>query len=107
MKRYIRSNTAPEVTVLYYWYDRGEIRNTPDEEIIFNAIRNHDFETFMKMRKKYPPDTSSKKFNGTPDTFTYFPDTAAVYEGDDLVGYIDITKRENFNKIDDTDFEWG
>lgn len=86
--------------VIYYWYDRGEIRDTPDEKIIMDAILNHDFDTFMKMYHKYPKDNVTG--------FVYFPDCATVFDEDDmLIGKIDITIPENFNKIDDTDYEWG
>ena len=87
--------------VTYYWYDRGEIRGTEDEKIIENAIESHDFETFVKMREKYPPDTD--------EGFEYFPDEAAVYDimKEDFIDWIDITNPENFNLIDENEYEWG
>ena len=98
-----------DISIIYYWYDRGEIRDTSDEKIIMDAIRNHDFDTFLKMREKYPPDPVSKNFgeDEPSHTFVYFPDTASVYENDEYIGEIDILNRSNFNRIDDTDFEWG
>ena len=87
--------------VIYYWYDRGELRKNGDAEIAMNAILNHDFDTFMKLREKYPPDPDGE--------FIYFPDHASVYdsETEEIIDQIDVTIPENFNKIDDTDYEWG
>lgn len=87
--------------VIYCWYDRGEIRGTKDEKIIEKAIESHDFETFMKMREKYPPDADGM--------FTYFPDKAGVYDliKEDFVDWIDITDSKNFKLIEENDYEWG
>ena len=87
--------------VIYYWYDRGEIRGTDDMEIIEKAFETHDFEMFMKMREKYPPDDEG--------LFTYFPDEAGVYDlvKEDLVDWIDITDPNNFKLIYENDYEWG
>ena len=90
-----------EQVVIYYWYDRGEIRGTEDEKIIEKAIESGDYETFMKMREKYPPDADGM--------FTYFPDEACVYDliKEDFVDWIDITDPDNFKLIDENDYEWG
>ena len=96
MKRMIKDKNE---VVTYYWYDAGIIRNTPDQKIIENAFKNHDFETFMKMRTKYP----------ATNEFTFFPDVATVYDlkKDEYLGELDITTPENFKKIDEVHFEWG
>lgn len=88
-------------SILYYWYDNGVLRKNGDAEKVEQAIRSHDFETFMKFRDKYPNDPKND--------IIFFSDKAVVYDNDteEIIKYIDITTPENFNKIDDTDYEWG
>ncbi len=94
MKRRLK-NTV----VIYYWYDRGEIRNTDDFIKLQTAFENHDFEAFKKITSKYSSD----------EEFTYFPGTAAVFDVDteEIVDHINIMNPEGFSKIDDNDYEWG
>lgn len=104
MKRYIRASNNKEFGVHYQYYDHLEIRNTPDEKELERIFKNHDFEGFKKMVKKYPSYIDSQGYE-----VVYFPETAFVYDNstDDFVGEINIMNKENFNKIDSAEFECG
>ena len=58
----------------------------------------------MRLVKKYPPYTAE---DGEKEV--YFPEYAHVFdeETDEEIGKINIMNRENFNKIDSSDYECG
>ena len=84
--------------VFYYWYHHGLAWNPHgskpynDYKRIQLFLDGHDYERFMKMKAEYPD---------------CLPDTASVYNGDNLVEFIDITIPENFMKITYSECECG
>ena len=44
----------PDCSVIYYWYDHLVLRDNGDAKIITEAISKGDFETFCKIKNKYP-----------------------------------------------------
>lgn len=86
-----------KAVVVYLWYDHCELRSNGDAKKVQDAIKSHDFEAFMEIKKKY------QKKNG----LTYFPETAFVFFNDEIVGEIEITKKDGFMLIDESDYECG
>ena len=95
----LANQITKEQQIIYYWYDHLILRKTGEDKIVEKAIKEHDFDTFVEFRMKYPNE---------PDC-VFFPDTAYVYdlELNDFVGVVDITTPENFACIDDQDYECG
>lgn len=93
-----------DTSVVYYWFDHLLLRHNGDAEKVQQAIAAHDFDTFMKFVNKYPTYVSK---DGVREI--YFPEYAHVFdeETDEEIGKIYIMNRENFNKIDSSDFECG
>ena len=84
--------------VVYYWYDHLVCRSNGDAEIVEKAIKEHDLKTFLRIRDRYErmyPDTK------------FFPDTAAVFDGDERVGDILITNKNGFDQITRSEYECG
>ena len=96
MKRYIHPS---EEVVIYYWFDGGVLRETGEASVAEKAIISHDYDTFMQFRKTY----------GDSRYTPFFPSSASVFDKStgDYMYSIDIDDVENFNRIDDTDYEWG
>lgn len=82
-----------ENMVYYFWYDHMVLRNTGEAEIVKEAIKAHDFDTFCKIKEKYP-DT---------EDICYFP----PYAFDDNGEKVDITTPEGFCKIEGSEYECG
>ena len=103
MKRYIHSTDNSDTYVMYVYYDHLILRRTGETKVVEKAIRNHDFDTFMKLYNKYPPYVSR---DGASEVF--FPDVAYIKNMDgETIGELDITTPEGFNQIDDVDYECG
>lgn len=84
-----------EVEIIYQWFHHCNPHI--DTKEIWNAIRDHDYETFMKWYNilKY-------------EDLTYLPSMAAILIGDCYVGDICIAyKPETFALITDEDYECG
>ena len=79
--------------VWYFWYDHMVLRNTGEAEIVEEAIKTHDFDTFCKIKERYP-DT---------DDVCFFP----AYAMDDNGEKVDITTRDGFNLINRSEYECG
>lgn len=81
--------------VVYFWYDHLLLRENGDAEKVERAIEKKDFDTFMRFKKKYGE--------------SYFPDYAYSYaDEDDMDGTeIDIRIKENFDRIDSSEYECG
>lgn len=94
-----------DTSVIYYWFDHLLLRHNGDAEKVQQAIAAHDFDTFMKFVKKYPPYLAE---DGVTEE-VFFPAYATVYDEttDEAIGELNIMNRENFNKIDSSDFECG
>lgn len=90
--------------VVYYWYDHLLLRKNGDADIVQKAIREHDFETYMSMRKKYPPYIDDDGY-----TTAYFPDTAILLDREtgDFIEFVDVTVPEGFDRIESSGFECG
>ena len=86
-------NQKQEYTVGYYWYDHLLLRETGEADIVEKAIKEKDFKTFDAMRKKYGE--------------FFFPPTASIRDGYEIIGEVDITTPQGFNMIDYSDFECG
>lgn len=94
--------------IIYYWYDHLVLRDNGDAEKIQKAIKEHDFDTFMKYYKKYPPFIIEDEEFGKCEIH-YFPDTASIFSNktNEIIGMIDITTKEGFDLIDESDYECG
>ena len=94
-----------EKTVIYYWYDHMIRLYKEGSELIRqveDSIRNKDFKKFMELRETM---NNMKDDNGR--TYEFLPSHASVFEGDDFIEDLDITIEENFNKIDEEEYECG
>ena len=78
--------------VFYKWYDHGLLRETGEADIVTQAIEEHDFETFRKIRDKYPET----------EDYCFFPKYA--WDGSRKVN---ITKPEWFARITHSEYECG
>lgn len=95
--------------ITYNWYYHGMIDS--DKRKIEKAIKDKDFETFIFFYKKYNSmgiqyGQIYKEF----DAFcpiVYFPNTAYVWENNEIKEEINILERENFNKITFSEYEHG
>lgn len=83
---------------IYYWYDHMLLRSNGDAERVEQAIDSKDFDSFMKLKKKY----SNRKCK-------YFPDVIHVWDNrkKDFVAELDVNVRENFNLITHHEYECG
>lgn len=95
--------------VIYNWYHHGMIKE--DRNKIEKAIKDKDFETFIHFYKIYNSfgiqhGQINKKFDAFCPTI-YLPDTAIVYEGDQIIEEICILDKNNFNKITFSEYECG
>lgn len=95
---------------IYYWYHHG----MPDKEQqkIYMAIMNHDFETFIDFYKKYTISGIQNGFFEQEEfdcwfPIIYFPNTITVFDGDEIVDYLSVFDRESFNKITYNECEHG
>lgn len=79
--------------VFYVWYDHGLLRNTGEADTVEKAIKAHDFETFCKIRDKYPDGKD----------YCFFP----TYAWDDDNNEVDITTPEGFATITHSEYECG
>ena len=84
--------------IIYYWWDHLILRNTGEADIVEKAIKEHDFDTFMRIKKEYDRNECG---------WCFFPDFAIVYDGSNRTGEIDITIPENFSKITYSEYECG
>lgn len=84
--------------IIYFWYDHLLLRETGEADIVEKAIKKHDFDTFMRIKEKYDRNEQG---------WCFFPDFAAVYDGSNRLGEIDITDPENFAKITYSEYECG
>ena len=89
------------MTVNYYWYDHLLLRENGDAEKVQKAIKEHDFDTFMKFYLKYTNITSEG------EDIVFFPEYASIYINDDYVGEYYILSEYGFNQITDSEFECG
>ena len=80
---------------VYYFYNHHGMGE--DEQTVYDAIENHDFATFTKIRKKY----LTKKYN--PHGWTYMPNEVF----DEVAGgYVPLTE-EIFHQISHYESECG
>jgi len=95
----------PNCSVIYYWYDHLVLRDNGDAKIITEAIDKGDFETFCKIKNKYP----TKKDSTNQYDIIYFPDHAVIFNNndDEIIGDINITTELGFSFITDSDYECG
>lgn len=83
------------VNIVYqwFWHCNKEL-NTKE---IWNAISNHDYETFMKWYDIY-------KY----ENITYFPAKAYIFIGEECIGSVCVVyAKEVFNLITNQDYECG
>ena len=79
----------------YYFYNHFAMGE--DKQAVYDAIENHDFAAFTKIRKKY----LTKKYN--PEGWTYLPNEVF----DDVAGgYVPLTE-ERFHQISHYESECG
>ena len=78
------------VSITYYWYHGFYTKKTADE--IRAAIKSHDYESFMKIY--------IKNRRGLPSTATGLNEKGCTVQ-------VDITKKENFVKITESESEAG
>ena len=75
----------------YYWYHFGMSYSTM--ESIEDAINDRNFNAFMKYKQKYPKN---------------LPDTIAVFDDNyDIIDQLDVTDKNNFDKITYSEHENG
>ena len=96
----------PECSVIYYWYDHLVLRDNGDAKIITEAIIKGDFETFCRIKNKYPTKKYYHKEFGECD-LVYFPNYASIFYNDEIIGKIDITTELGFSFITESEFECG
>lgn len=94
--------------IVYYWYDHLVLRDNGDAEKVQKAIKEHDFDTFMKFYDKYPPFYTHDVEFGRCE-IPYFPKTATIFlkKTGEIIGEIYITIREGFELIDESEYECG
>lgn len=83
--------------VYYFWYDHGIVCDTGEADIVTEAIKHKDFDTFIKIKNKYPE---------TEDV-CFFPDFAFQHCASGRTRKINITTRKGFEKITDSEHECG
>ena len=84
-----------EVSILYQWF--WHCNPHIDTKEIWNAIQDHDYETFMKWY-----DILKR------EDWTYLPSTASILIGDCYVGDVCVVYTpETFALITDEDYECG
>lgn len=90
---------------IYYWYDHLVLRYNGDAKKVEKAIEDKDFDAFMELKKKY----TGRKEGIAQASWVYFPDVIHVWDNEtnDFVDELDINVRENFMKIDHTEYECG
>lgn len=81
-----------EYEVNYYWYHHMTF-SFGEEDIIHRAIQDGDFPTFKMYYLKYGNE--------------YFPPTASIYAGGDIIGKIEIDSPEGFALITYNECECG
>ncbi len=80
--------------IVYFWYDHLLLRSNGDAKKVEQAIADHDWPTFMRFKKKYGKN--------------YFPDFAFVCdENDEIVEELDVRIKENFDRIEYSEYECG
>ena len=87
--------------VTYYWYDHLLLRKNGDAEKVQEAIKNHDFKTFINFYNKYEKNSDEEK------DIVFFPSYAHIFINDDYVGEYYILSEYGFNQITDSEFECG
>lgn len=88
-------NMDSEVNVHYQWF--WHFNEKLDTKEIWNAIKDHDYETFRKWYDMY-----------VYDNLTYFPSEAAIFMGDECVGFVCVVySPETFALITSQDYECG
>ena len=75
-------------------------------KIITEAIIKGDFETFCRIKNKYPTKKYYHKEFGECD-LVYFPNYASIFYNDEIIGTIDITTELGFSFITESEFECG
>ncbi len=78
---------------VYFWYDHCVLRGNGEAEKVEAAIAAKDFATFMRFKEKYGE--------------SYFPDSAYVFDSEGELEELDIRVRENFDRIDRSEYECG
>ena len=81
--------------VIYYWYDHLVLRANGDAEKVTQAIKDHDYKTFMYFVNKYGAE--------------YFPQEATIFsdETNEIIGFLDMSKEIAFRMVTDSDYECG
>ena len=95
-----------DISVIYNWYDHLLLRENGDAEKVTKTIENGDYETFMKFYNDYN-NRYTYCYDDEEYPMIFFPDTAAIWYHDEIVGDIDITTPVGFNMITDSDYECG
>ena len=88
------------MTIRYQWYDHLIRRTEEGKKIIKEVERclaEHDFEKFMKLKET---------LNSLNEKFLFLPSFGFINETDDIE-IIDITIKENFDKITENQYECG
>lgn len=102
MKRILNENCQ----VIYCWYDHLILRENGDAKIVQQAIADGDYDTFIKMYKKYPDKTVINEL-GQQYYIVYFPSTAEIWYNDEIIGSLDITNEIGFSMITSSEYECG
>lgn len=95
---------------IYYWYHHNEIPlNTQIK--IHKAIERKDFDSFIKYYQKYNCLGIKQGFYhdelGIWVPVCYLPEQIAVFDNDEVVDYVSILEKSNFEKILLDECEWG
>jgi len=97
------------IEINYYWYHHG--MPSIDKEKIQKAIDEKDFDTFINFYKKYNSEGIKKGiFIKDLNSFcpiVYLPDTATWVAKDNVVHWLDILNKDNFNRITFSENECG
>lgn len=93
------------LAVVYYWYDhliRDYEWGREAIKAVESALHTHNYKEFMQLRKK---------LNSIQRGLVFLPKEAFVYDRDDVshdsLFTLDITVKENFMRITDSEFECG
>lgn len=82
----------------YYWYDHLQRSNIPTiVRAVEESIKSKDFNSFMFF------------YNKQKELFITLPSDISVYnqEKEEIVEYLDITIKDNFDKITFNEYECG
>lgn len=101
----IETNTINiDVEVVYYWFDHLLLRENGDAKIVTNAINNGDYDLFMTFHNYY---NKTYSYDNEGGNLCFFPDTAAVFYNDELIGEFNITNPVAFRMITHSEYECG